>query len=156
MKPLLLFMAMTTVLAGCLPLSIYYREGAQVSLMQRETLACEVRALRDAPVANQIRRTPPRFVPSRRICDGAGNCTTRPGYYVPGEVYTVDVNAGLRQRIEAQCMADKGFVPAKIPACPPGAAKAAVPARTAVLPRLSENSCVIRNQDGSFQIVTRQ
>jgi hypothetical protein len=31
---------------------------------------------------------------------------------------------------------------------------AAPAGRTTVLPRLAENSCVIRNRDGSWQIVT--
>ena len=52
-------------------------------------------------------------------------------------------------------MADAGFAPVSIPQCPAGIAKAAPQGRTTALPALTDNACVIRNDDGSFQIVTR-
>ena len=141
------------LMAGCTPLSIYYKPGVPVQQMQSDTLACEVTALRDAPVANTIRQTPARYVPGRRICNGAGQCTTSPGYWIPGSFYTVDVNAGLRDRVENSCMAAKGYQPVSIPQCPKNVAQAAPQGATNRLPTLSENSCAIRNDDGSFQVV---
>lgn len=142
-------------LCGCFPVSTYYREGALVSALERDETACEVQALRDAPVANQVRQGPPRYIPGARICDAAGACVTRPGRYVPGPVYSVDVNADLRRRVAQQCMADRGYVPVTLPACPPGIAQAAPAGATTRLPKLRPEACAIRNSDGSFQIVNR-
>ena len=142
-------------LGACLPLQTYYRTGASIDRVKSDQLACEVRALRDAPVATQTLISPPRYVPPRQICNAAGACTTKGGVWIPGDIYTVDVNADLRKRVELQCMANRGYMPARIPACPPGIAQAAPTGQTKVLPKLTEKSCAIRNADGSFQIVTR-
>ncbi len=141
-------------LIGCLPVSIYYAEGVSVAKRDRDNLECDVAALRDAPVANQTRQSAPIFVPGR-ACDRHGRCYRSGGYWVPGDVYTVDVNASLRKRVKAQCMADRGYRPVEIPACPVGVANAAPPGKTTILPRLGPQSCVIRNDDGSLQIVTQ-
>lgn len=143
------------VLTGCAPLTIYHREGVSVTRMNSDLLSCELSALADAPVANQIRRTPPRYIPARRICHADGSCYSKGGYFIPGEVFTVDVNQDLRNRAEQQCMANAGYTPATLPNCPGGIARAAPEGATQVLPRLSENSCVIRNDDDTWQIVTR-
>lgn len=145
-----------SLISGCAPLETYYRAGATVEALKSDGLACEVQALKDAPVANQTRITPPRYIPARRVCDSAGTCTTRGGFWLDGDVYTVDANADLRQRIERQCMARRGYSPAEIPQCPPDVARKAPPGVTRVLPPLSEASCVIRNEDGTIQIVTRR
>lgn len=149
------FALVPVVLSGCVPLSIYYREGVSVTRAERDTLACEVKALKDAPVANQIRVTPPRWVPGRRSCNSAGQCTVYPGYYLPGRTYTVDANAGLRKRVEVQCMATKGYAPVDIPACPDRIVRAAPPGVTATLPALTPQSCVIKNTNGTYQIVNK-
>lgn len=143
------------LLAACLPLDLYYREGVSVARMQADQTQCEVRALRDAPVASQIRRRPPVYVPPERVCDAQANCVTRPGYWVEGEIFTVDVNADLRARVADQCMIARGYRATTIPACPQSVANAAPPAATRILPPLSGNSCVIRNRGGTWQIVTR-
>lgn len=140
-------------LSGCQPLSTFYAEGARVDVLERDNTDCDVIALRDAPVANQIRQSPPYYV-SRRYCHRKGHCYDR-GYWVEGELYTVDVNRDLRRRVKTQCMADLGYSPVQIPRCPFGIAEAAPLGETTVLPRLTENSCVIHNEDGSFQIVTQ-
>lgn len=140
---------------GCLPLQTYYRAGASVDRVKSDQLKCEVKALKDAPVATQTRISPPRYIAPRRYCDTQGKCVTRGGFFVPGDVYTVDVNADLRSRLEVQCMAERGYQPARIPLCPSGIARKAPSGATKVLPTLTEKSCAIRNSDGSFQIVTR-
>jgi hypothetical protein len=142
-------------LAGCAPLTTYYKPGVSVNTLERQTLACQTRALRDVPSSTQVRRAAPRFIPAQRFCTAAGACTTRPGRHIPGEIVTFDPNDGLRKRVEIQCMADKGFAPVSIPLCPDAIARATPARATATLPNLNPNSCVIRNSDGSFQIVTR-
>ena len=145
----------TLGLAACAPLETYYKPGATVAQVNRATTECKVKALRDVPPSTQVRRTPPRYVPERRTCDANNNCTTTGGFYIPGELVTFDPNAGLRARVEAQCMADRGFAPVSIPPCPASVARAAPVLATTTLPELRETSCVIRNEGGSFQIVNR-
>jgi len=139
--------------SGCLPVSTYYAEGVSAAQLARDDTRCDVQALREAPVANQTRQYPPRFVP-RRICDPAGNCYNSGGYWVPGDIYTVDVNADLRSRVKALCMADRGYRPVELPSCPKGVAQAAPPGPSPVLPSLNANSCAIRT-DGGLRIVTQ-
>lgn len=143
------------LLAACAPLSIYHREGAPVSRMQSDLLSCEISALADVPVNNQVRQEPPVYIPARRSCNSDGHCYTRGGFFEPGRIYTVDVNAGLRDRAETQCMATRGYAPVTVPNCPNSVFRAVPKAMTEVLPRLSPRSCAIRYQDGSWQIVTQ-
>ncbi len=150
-----LTLGVVAVLAGCLPLSIYHREGVSVAKMQSDKTTCEVAALRDVPEARQWRRGPSQYIPGPRICDAAGNCRYGPGYYVPGALYTVDANAGLRARVMDQCMAQKGYTEVSLPPCSAAVARAAPPGATRVLPKLTSTSCVIRNQGGSWQIVSQ-
>jgi len=145
----------SVALAACAPLNTYYKPGATVAMVERQTTQCQVDALAQVPVALQTVRTPPRFIPPRRVCRSDGRCTSRAGYFEPGQTYTVDPSADLRKRVETQCMADAGFAPVSIPQCPAGIANAVPQGRTTALPALTENACVIRNGDGSFQIVTR-
>ena len=140
------------LLGACAPLETFYAEGVSFAQLDRDNTNCDVLALKDAPVATAVRRGPPRFVP-RRVCDSKGNCYNDGGYWLPGEVYTVDLNADLRSRVKTQCMADKGYRPVEIPLCPSAVASAAPAGRTTTFPKLNENTCVIRNQDGSIQIV---
>lgn len=143
------------LLASCTPLSIYYQEGASVTRLQTDQLNCEIAALSDVPVNNQIRQGPPTYIPTRRYCDAAGSCYTRGGFFEPGIIYTVDVNADLRKRAEEQCMAQMGYTPVTVPNCPSAIFRAAPKAETQVLPRLSAQSCAIKYQDGSWQIVNQ-
>lgn len=139
-------------LVSCAPLTLYYKPGGEVSRMQTDSLGCETRALKDAPVANEIRQSAPLFYPGGQYCNGT-NCYYRPGYWIEGNIYTVDVNRSLRQRIEYQCMSNKGYQVVELQICNPSIAKAAGTAQTTRFPQLSETSCAIRNDDGSFQIV---
>ncbi len=142
-------------LASCAPVPLYYKEGGSVSRQQSDLLSCEVDALAKAPVASQIRQSPPQFVPSRRYCSASGHCYYRGGYFVPGNVYTVDVNARLRGDLETQCMSVKGYQAIELPRC----AAQTVPAPTAAgrtsdaLPALSERSCAKRDDTGGWEII---
>lgn len=152
--PLTIACALT--LSACAPLTLYHRAGVSVTKMERDTNACTVKSLAQVPVNTQIRQAPPRYVPGNRVCDAQGNCRSGTGYYLPGPIYSVDVNKNLRRQTERQCMADKGYAPVSIPPCTGAVAQSAVPGVTTQLPPLGPGSCVIRNQDGSWQIVTVQ
>ena len=91
--------------------------------------------------------------PGRTYCDGYGYCYNSGPYWVQGRIYTVDVNAPLRQKLTDQCMAKQGYAPARIPLCPPGTADYVPPAATTKLPPLSDKSCVIKYKNGAFQII---
>ena len=149
-----LFGTALTLLGACAPFEIYYKTGTSVTKLQTDTTNCEVSALRDAPVANQIRQEAPYYIPGRTYCDANGNCHQGGGYWRQGRVYSVDVNAPLRQRVLDLCMANKGYQRTEIPVCSQSIARAAPPAITQTLPQLTSNSCVIRNEGGSWQIVT--
>ena len=143
------------LLTACQPLSIYYREGARVAKAEDDRLNCQVAALKDTPVASQIRREPSVYVPPRQICNAAGACSYTGGYWVPGRTYTVDVNESLRGQLVNRCMAQKGYQPVSIPACPQSVADAAPKTKTTRMPALTPSSCAIRNPDGSYLIVNR-
>jgi len=153
MKHIAHFLLLGLTLTGCAPLSIYHRAGVSVTRMQSDQLNCEVRAVKDAPVANQIRQSPPHFVPPRRVCNGP-KCTVFPGYWAQGQIYTVDVNAGLRKRVEGQCMAQKGYRPVEVALCDAKVKALVVPGQTTILPKLTDDACAIRHQDGRWQIIT--
>lgn len=139
-------------LTGCTPISMWYQDGASITARDRTQTDCEVKALQAVPVANQTRLTPVRVIPIK-ICDSTGKCEV--DYeMIGGDAYTVDANAPLRTKVLAQCMADKGFRPVEIPACPPAIARAAEANVTKTLPRLTENSCAITRPNG-IQIVTK-
>lgn len=153
MKTLVKICVLGMGLAACGPLSIYSKPGASVSRMQNDTLNCEVKALKDAPVANEVRQSPPIYFPAARFC-GIGNCYYRPGYWGGGQIITVDTNKDLRSRVLDQCMAQKGYQPAIVPRCSAAVAAQVKPAITQTLPPLTKTSCSVFNQDGTWQIVT--
>ena len=142
-------------LGACGALNGYYKPGVTVSTLERETLACETLALQKVPSSTQVRYTPPRRIPGRRICNAAGACFDTPDRFFPGETITYDPNDGLRKRVEMQCMTDKGYAPVSVPRCPDAIGRATPARATETLPNLNANSCVINNSDGTFQIVTR-
>lgn len=139
-------------LSACEPLTIYHRTGVQVTKMQSDLLECQVDALAKAPVASQIRRGPPRYMPPYRSCSD-GHCYRYGGFFYPGEVYTVDLNATLRGQLETQCMATQGYRRVEIPNCPAGTPSAGDGPQTTTLPPLTENSCAIRGQNAAWEIV---
>ncbi|WP_170557029.1 hypothetical protein [Ruegeria atlantica] len=154
MKSVLHLLLPLTVLSACSgPLSLYYREGESVSRAQSETTQCQVQAVNQVPVANQVRQSPPTYWPGRTYCDGRGHCYRSPGWWQPGQVYTVDVNEGLRNQVEAQCMAKKGYRPVSLPPCKQSVKSQVPQARTTKLPPLGTQSCYVKFDDGSFQII---
>ncbi len=149
-KQVLSAIVLGLVLCSCSgPLDTYYRAGGEVSRLETDLLNCEVAALEEVPVAFAIRQWPRTYVGSNYCA--SGYCL---GGSWGGEIYSVDVNKGLRTRVTNQCMADKGYAPISIPRCPESVAVNAPAGETTVLPTLTPTSCAIRNQDGSFQIVS--
>ncbi|WP_281972012.1 hypothetical protein [Ruegeria faecimaris] len=154
MKTIALTISLTLLLTACGPLSLYYQEGETVSQMQSETTGCQVQSLKDAPVANQVRQGAPTYWPGRTYCDGRGRCHRTGGWWQPGQIYTVDVNKGLRNKLEAQCMAQKGYRPVSLPPCKQGVKSRVAALPTTQLPPLSTDSCFVKFDNGTFQIIT--
>ncbi len=145
------------LLVTCGPVTLYHKQGSSVSRLKTDLLSCQVDALEKAPVATQIRQYPPYYVPGRRYCRSNGECYTRGGFFAPGEIYSVDVNARLRNDLEEQCMSGRGYRPVALPRCNSAAVPSA-PQDTAntaqTLPALSQTSCAARDAAGDWQIIS--
>lgn len=141
MRQYLLISAAFGLLAGCLPVDVYHKTGASLARLQADETACQVKALKEVPVNKMTRITPPRTLP-RQICNDDGECRV---VYVEigGEVETYDANAPLREKYEAQCMADKGYAQVELPICEkrPDTLPGTVPA-------LNQDSCAVRTKTG--------
>jgi hypothetical protein len=149
------FVALLT-LSACAPAAVYYREGVSMTKMEDDLVNCKVAAVKDAPVATQIRRGAPRYYPGYLRCNNSGQCYHTGGYFYPGEVYSVDVNAGLRRDLENRCMARKGYAPIELPRCRAGVTVAGTTDRTTrtdIMPPLSQNSCIIEGDGGRVRII---
>lgn len=109
--------------AACGPRTIEYayRSNTTVAQHDRDSLRCEVQATQQIRPNIQTRRTPIYYTPIQTTCRQVGTetqCTTSGGEMRGGEVYTVDVNEGLRAEVENQCMRDLGYQFVSLPACP--------------------------------------
>ena len=140
---LLVFLA----LSGCSEFSVFYKPTQEVSRMQRDVTDCEVLALRDAPVATQIRQSGPVFVGL-----GYGNGY---GYWANTNTYSIDVNEDLRNRVMGYCMADRGYQLVTIPRCSDQVALQATRQSTTRFPEITTHTCVIRYESGEFQLVNQ-
>lgn len=136
------------VLASCGNVGMFYREGADQSAVTRKQISCETAALKQAPIAQELRQRAPTYIPGDRYCR-AGGCYGRPGYWVDGGFYTVDANQSLRNSIITQCMADAGYGLIELPKCQ-GDKGASITRRQ---PALSDNSCAVQTADGQYHIV---
>ena len=141
------------LLSGCLPLSVYYREGVEVSRIEQDRTACDVQALQEVPKRILTRYIPPTYS-YRQRCNAAGACKTVRILLSPGRWERYDANEGLRARAAAACMAGKGYAKVKLKPCPPDVVEETAITATRVQPRLTANSCVIRIRGGKYQIVT--
>lgn len=153
------FTSISIVLLGlvsCGPLPVYYNADSDQARTSSDTLACQVKALKDAPVANEIRQRAPVYYPGTQHCS-QGKCWSRPGYWVDGGFYTVDLNQGLRKRVEQSCMAQKGYQQLELPRCTKeqAAALQSVSERSSQSSALAENACALRKKDGSTVILPK-
>lgn len=141
------------LLAGCAPLSLYYKQGAPVQRLNAELGACTQEGLREIPVDTDTRFIPGQQTP-QTFCDAAGQCQTIWVKITPDRVETYDANEGLREDYVQACMARRGYAPVRLPACSDAVVRATPLAPTRVLPPLSAESCAIRLKTGQYQIVT--
>lgn len=124
-----------------------------MSRMFSDLTDCQVKALDGAPVATVLRQGPPRYIPGYNYCYHGGGCYWRGGYFVPGRVYSVDVNAPLRLQLETTCMGEQGYQRVELKNCPIGVRPQGGMQQTQVLPPLSEDSCAVRGDNNTWQII---
>ena len=154
MKLVILTILAVAILTGCSPVSVYYKPNGVVTRKQSDLLSCQVDALSKAPVANQVRQGPPRYYPGQRYCGSDGRCRNHGGYWVSGEIYTVDVNASLRRDVEQQCMGQKGYQPVSLARCTTSSSSQTTPMILPKrMPNLTEQSCVAKDTQGNWQII---
>lgn len=147
MRQYLLVGAAFGLLAGCVPVEVYHKSGASLARLQSDETACQVSALKQVPVNRMTRISPIRTLP-QQICDRPGRCRV---VYVEfgGELETYDANAPLRKKVEAQCMADKGYAQVELPICTDNVPQT-LPGK---VPPLSGASCAVRTKTG-YRVAT--
>lgn len=147
MRQYLLVSAAFVLLAGCFPVEVYQKAGGSLNRLQNDETDCKVSALQQVPVNKMTRITPIRLIP-QTVCDKNKNCQV---VYIEvgGDVEIYDANLPLRQRVEAQCMARKGYEKVELPICT-GDVPATLPGR---MPPLTEDSCAVKTKTG-YRAVT--
>ncbi|WP_319823774.1 hypothetical protein [Thalassovita sp.] len=142
MRHSLLITSAILFLAGCVPVDVYHKAGGSLHRLQNDETDCKVSALQQVPVNRMTRITPIRLIPQQH-CERRGDC--RIVYIeVGGNVETYDANLPLRQRVEAQCMARKGYERVELPVCTEKA-PATLPG---TMPPLAEKACAVRTKTG--------
>ncbi|WP_317054551.1 hypothetical protein [Roseovarius rhodophyticola] len=134
-------------------MSLYYKEGVEVTRVDSDLARCGVFALREVPKDIRRRYIPPVY-DYRRYCSGSGNCTIQRVLIRPGRWESYDANEELRSTVQAQCMADRGYAKVRLKACSPSVIEQTRITSTRVLPPLTANSCAIRIKGDKYQIVT--
>lgn len=152
-RPLFALLSLT-VLCACVQ-EIYYREGMTTAEIRRASDACALEALDQAPVRTETRVLPGRFIPARTVCDGQGNCTTRPAHQEFPRFESFDANEDRRALLTRTCLASRGIDRVSLPYCDGRTRDAVEPGVTRILPRLTDRACLIPRGSGAYQIVTR-
>lgn len=136
-------------LAGCVSTTVYHAPGVEIASRDADIATCEREARAEYPVRPETRYTPRYYVPPRRICNSAGSCTVRPGYFEGGDRYTVDVNEARRQTAAQGCMGARGYTRIGLPNCEAGDAVRL----STEMPPLTGGTCLYRAAPGPALIV---
>lgn len=134
---------------ACAPPPLFHKAGADPAQRDAVETDCRIAALERVPRDIRTSYVPPRYMPGP-VCDVFGRCGRGFVLLEPGRTETHDANAALRERAVAQCMAEAGFRPVRLPACGP---EISAPAG-APQPPLGPTSCARRLSDGGWQVVT--
>lgn len=131
-----------------------YKAGANLNSISRDTTNCQVEAVQRVPQQQVVNSTPSFTTDTQTFCNRIGNqtlCNTTGGQTIGGNTYTTDANAGLRNRVFYQCMANKNYRYVNLPPCPAGVVFRADDA-VGVLPPLSNTTCYQVKPDDSWSI----
>jgi hypothetical protein len=149
MRRLILASLAASLLSACVSETVYHAAGVTLATRDADIAGCERHALSRFPVQTQIRYTPRVYVPPRQVCNSAGSCTIRPGYFDGGDPYTVDLNENFRRTAFAGCMGARGYTEVGLPRCEEG--EAIVLSTT--MPPLTGGTCLYRPAPGPALIV---
>ncbi len=141
------------LVAGCVPLSLFYKEGTSVQRLNTDLSECKLQGLKALPVDQDTRFIPGTQTP-KTLCDANGHCHTVWVQITPDKIETYDANENAREDYVEACMGKSGYQPVRLPACNDAVVKVTRLSATKVLPPLSSNSCAIRLKTGQYQIVT--
>ena len=117
------FVSALVGLSACVPstTSGYWQEGATEGRTNQAITQCQVESLRAVPPSVAIGTTPRYTTPTQTSCYNTGynrvQCSSTGGQTYGGNTYSYDPNDGLRSRVEAQCMANRGFSVVSLPTC---------------------------------------
>jgi hypothetical protein len=139
------------VVAGaCAPPPLYHKAGADPVRRDAVETDCRIAALQRVPRDMRTRVLAPRDMPGP-ACDLFGRC--RHGFvrFEPARIESYDANEALRERAVAQCMAEAGFRPVRLPACGP---EIRAPEPGSAQPPIGPTSCARRLPDGGWQVIT--
>lgn len=164
------YVVLALALAGCAPTpyELYkagkpvpnfpYRAGATVGDKDQDTTNCEVEAAQRVPQQIEVHTTPVYTTPVQTYCYRSGYqtiCNSTGGDTYGGDMYSTDANAGLRKRVEDQCMARKGWRWIDLPACPAGVQATDLRGVGAHLPQLTNATCYIAYENGASIVGNR-
>lgn len=154
-------------LAGCGPQTPYeryqageplrglpYKAGGTPATAVRDLTDCEVIAARQVPQQIVVSTTPTYTTPVQTSCNQIGSqtfCNSTGGQTYGGQTRSSDANAGLRQRVFNQCVADKQYRYVDIPACPSGVS---ISVASEVFPPLTPKTCYLVTPQGEYKMGT--
>ncbi len=135
-----LTLLVSLALAGCVSTQpVYYAEGVTLSTRAADLAQCQASAHQQFPVQMVTRFTPRVYVPPRQVCNSAGACHIRPGYFDGGDPYQVDLNRAGRAQAQQSCMATRGYARISLPSCEAGTAVRP----SATMPPLQNGTCIM-------------
>lgn len=154
----------SNMIVGCAPTieNVSWKPGTTPIHRASDETNCEVQSVQQVPASMAIGQTPtfttPTYVsPVQTSCHDYGygaSCTTTGGQVSGGQVsggqvYSYDANKGLRERVVAQCMAQKGYSTFSFASCSADDLKAGVAhSASSPMPRPEQILCV--TPDGGF------
>ncbi|HEY0294046.1 MAG TPA: hypothetical protein VGC69_01790 [Bordetella sp.] len=96
------------VLSGCTQYQ-WYKDRATQDDYNQDTYACDMESAHAYPAVPAIGIVSPGFMtPPRTYCRARG-CYTSPGYYIPPDMGTVDLNEDNRSEAAKRCMYARGW-----------------------------------------------
>lgn len=92
--------------------AVYWKDEVSADQRRADHTSCEVAALQAAPRALSSTPNPTYRVPDNVQCTQVGNytnCYNYGGQVIGGGTTTTDYNQDLRDRVQDQCMASRGY-----------------------------------------------
>lgn len=120
----IIFVVTAIGLSACAPTTqtVYWQDGTTQGRINQAVTQCQVEALQSVPQSVAVGTTPRYTTPVQTNCYDTGyglQCNSTGGQTLGGQTYSYDPNSDLRNRVEAQCMANRGYSLVSLPVCTP-------------------------------------